>query len=61
MNELIEKEFEEIAKKSQPLFKKPVKSKDCRKTLLPLLDPNIDLITKLTILLAYHDEKSCYS
>lgn len=74
--EEIEKEFEQIAKKSQSLFIRPVKvakeitptgdinrfsgkvnvpATEDGKPLLPLLDPNLDLISKMTRLLYAHD------
>ena len=67
--EEIEKEFEQIARQSQPLFKQPIKvSKEispigiyvgpttaAKRPLLPLLDPSLDLISKMTRLLHAHD------
>ncbi len=67
--EEIEKQFEDIAKKSQPLFKAQVMvfketnpigtyvtpTTGDRKPLLPLLDPNLELMTKVMRLLFSHD------
>ena len=67
--EEIEREFEEIAKKSQPLFNQPVtvskassplgtyiKPKIGEKPILPEFDINIDIISKVTRLLIVHDQ-----
>lgn len=68
--EEIEKQFEEIAKRSRPLFKAPVEvfketnpigtyvqpTTADRKPLLPLLDPNLELMTKVMMLLFAHDQ-----
>lgn len=64
----IEKEFENIAKMSQSLFIRPIKiikeitpisdinpSTENKRPILPLLDSNLDLISKMTRLLNVHD------
>lgn len=67
--EELEKQFEEIAARSRPLFKAPVEvfketnpigtyvrpTTGDRKPLLPLLDPNLELMTKVMRLLFAHD------
>lgn len=68
--EELEKQFEEIAKRSQPFFKAPVQvfketnpigtyvkpTTGDRQPLLPLLDPNLELMTKVMRLLFAHDQ-----
>ncbi len=67
--EELERQFEEIAAKSRPLFNAPVEvfketnpigtyikpTTGDRKPLLPLLDPNLELMTKVMRLLSAHD------